>query len=336
MLIAIDNNGNRVQAFKGGLGKCQVCGNEVRAYCGEVNIHHWRHIDLEKCDFWKENETEWHRQWKEHFPIEWQEVVVKRDGQIHRADIKTNSNLVVEFQNSSISSGEVKQRERFYGNMIWLINAIEFKENFQLWSLVKYQLKSLEDNYLSYYYSYSDSDSPEVEMQKELISDVKSKISSNNYEIDKINSNLKEIKELKGSLKKTTKQFINGHYRYFSPMKDFKSDSKDLYKDLKNEHEKLVGLRRHKKELLNKIESFEKCNINGLENFHIVEFKYINSKHYKACKLVKKENFNSLFPDIINFNSENDFERMARNQNYILIIDFSTIMLLLGAKWHLL
>ena len=127
MLIALDNNGNRIQAIKGGLGKCQLCGNEVRAYCGEINIHHWRHIDLEKCDFWKENETEWHRQWKEHFPIEWQEVVVKNDGQIHRADIKTDSGLVVEFQNSSISSGEVKQRERFYGDMIWFFTWINSK-----------------------------------------------------------------------------------------------------------------------------------------------------------------------------------------------------------------
>jgi hypothetical protein len=27
----------------------------------------------------KKNETEWHRQWKEHFPIEWQEVVIKKE-----------------------------------------------------------------------------------------------------------------------------------------------------------------------------------------------------------------------------------------------------------------
>lgn len=326
MLIAIDNNGNRVQAFKGGFGKCQLCGNEVRAYCGEINIHHWRHIDLKKCDFWKENETEWHRQWKEHFPIEWQEVVIKNDGQIHRADIKTNSDLVVEFQNSSISSGEVKQRERFYGDMIWLINAIEFKENFQLWSLVKYQLKVLEDSYSSYYYSYGESDSHEVETQKETVSDIKGKISSNNYEIEKTNSNIKEIRKLKESFKKTTKEYINGNYGYFSPMKDFNSNTKDLYINLKSEHGKLKSSYTQKDELLNKIESFQKCKINGLENYHIVDYKYINSKHFRICKLVKKENFNSLFPDIINFNSENDFERMARNQNYILIIDFSTII----------
>mgnify|MGYP000669292942 CR=1 FL=1 len=61
-----------------------------------------------ECDSWKENETEWHREWKGIFPIDWQEVIINKNDQIHRADIKTPNGLVVEFQNSSISSTDVK------------------------------------------------------------------------------------------------------------------------------------------------------------------------------------------------------------------------------------
>lgn len=326
MLIALDKNGNRIQAFKGGLGKCQICGNDVRAYCGEINIHHWRHIDLSKCDFWKENETEWHREWKEHFPVEWQEVVINKYGQTHRADIRTNTGLVVEFQNSSISSGEIKQRERFYGNMIWLINAKEFKDNFQLWSLVKAQLKYLETNYSGYYYSLEDeSDSHDVRSQKETISDIKDDISSNKYKIDRVKNSIQAIKDLKRSLNATTKDFIRSYHGYFNPMRDFSSNLKELYLGAEKEIKELDTQLESKVVLLSKIETFEKCKINGLENYRIVDHKYINSKHYQICKLVKKENFNSLFPEVIDFNSESDFSRTSKSKNHILIMDFTTI-----------
>ena len=326
MLIALDNNGNRIQASKGALGECQVCGNRVRAYCGEINIHHWRHIDLSKCDFWKENETEWHRQWKAYFPVEWQEVVIKKDEKIHRADIKTNKGLVVEFQNSSISSGEIKQREKFYGNMIWLINAKGFKDNFRLWSLVKSQLKYLKENYSIYYQALdNESDSYEVENQKKIISEIQGDSSSNSYNIDRIKNTIQEIEDLKKSLKTTTREFIKGYFGYFNPMKDFKSDLKDHYTNSKKELKELKKELNNKIKLLHKIDSFKKCKINSLEKFHVVDYKYINAKHYKICKLVEKDSLNSLFPEIINFNSESDFLRTARSKNHILVIDFTSI-----------
>ncbi len=326
MLIALNKEGNRIKAFKGGLGKCQVCKNDVRAYCGEINIHHWRHIDLEKCDFWKENETEWHRKWKEEFPENWQEVIVKDGEQIHRADIKTPSGLVVEFQNSSISSADVKKRERFYGDMIWLINAEEFKENFNLWSEVKAQLRYLEQTNSSFDYDYYYSkDSHEVSSLKEDISETDSDITSNEYEVSKTKRIIQELKELEGDLKQTTNRFFEEYYGYYNPMKNFKSDIKESYPKLSDFLKELSNSFKHKNELLEKIESFEKCKIGELENFSIVEYKFINSKHYKICKMIKKETMNSFFPDVINFTSTQDFERMARNENYILIIDFRTI-----------
>lgn len=324
MLIALNNKGKRIQAFKGGLGKCQVCKNDVRAYCGEINIHHWRHIDLAKCDYWKENETEWHRKWKENFPVDWQEVIVKDGEQIHRADIKTPSGLVVEFQNSSISSSDVKKRERFYGNMIWLINAEDFKGNINIWSEVKAQLRYLEQTNSSF--DYNSKDSNEVSSFKEDISETKRDIRSNEYKITEVKQLIKEIKELAGNIKQTTNSFLEGHFAYYSLIKKFESEFKKSYLQLSDSMKEFSESFKHKKELLEKIETLVKCKINGLEDYSIVEYKYINSKHYEICKMVKKETMNSFFPDIINFSSTQDFDRMARNQDFFLVIDFKTII----------
>lgn len=126
--------GVKSEPFKGAVGLCEVCGNEVIAKCGVIKIHHWAHKSLIECDSWWENETIWHRNWKNLFPIEWQEVTHKDviTGEIHRADIKTDFNLIIELQNSPISIDEQVSRETFYENMIWIINGEKFKKNFYI------------------------------------------------------------------------------------------------------------------------------------------------------------------------------------------------------------
>lgn len=116
MQYAILNN-ERIKAYKTGLiASCPVREGQVRAKCGLVRIHHWAHISKQQCDPWKEDETEWHRTWKEYFPEEWREVVVtdEQSNKRHRADIKTAKGLVIEIQNSSILLSEAKEREHFY------------------------------------------------------------------------------------------------------------------------------------------------------------------------------------------------------------------------------
>jgi hypothetical protein len=327
LLIALNNKGIRVRPIKGGLGKCQTCNNDVRAYCGEINIHHWRHIDSTECDSWKENETEWHREWKGIFPIDWQEVVINKNDQIHRADIKTPNGLVVEFQNSSISSTDVKKREHFYNNMIWLINAEKFKDNINLWSEVKAQLRYLERTNSSFDYDYyHSSDSDEVSSLKEDISEIKENITSNEYKRAQVKQLIGEIKELEGNIKQTTNSFFEGSFAYYGPMKNFKSKIKDSYLQLSDSMKGLLESFKQKKELLKKTETFVKCKTSGLEDYSIVEYKDISSKNYNICKMLQKETMNSFFPDIINFKFAQDFERMARNQNFILVMDFRIII----------
>jgi len=40
--------------------------------------------------------------------------------------------LVIELQNSAISLAEIQARERFYGNMVWIVNAGRFAQRFFL------------------------------------------------------------------------------------------------------------------------------------------------------------------------------------------------------------
>ncbi len=102
---------------------CQVCKSEVIAKCGNIKIHHWAHKSRKKCDHWWENETQWHRAWKNHFPIDWQEVVhISKTGEKHIADVKLPKGLVVEFQHSPIKPEEILARNNFYKNIIWIVD----------------------------------------------------------------------------------------------------------------------------------------------------------------------------------------------------------------------
>ena len=117
--------GERVEAeatLKGAV--CQVCKAEVIAKCGNIKIHHWAHKSKRKCDHWWENETQWHRDWKNQFPEDWQEEILynSETGEKHIADIKTPNGLVVEFQHSPIEKKEVSTRNAFYKNIIWIVD----------------------------------------------------------------------------------------------------------------------------------------------------------------------------------------------------------------------
>lgn len=118
--------GDRQEATPKGRGVCQCCGGETIAKCGKFKQHHWAHKSLKECDLWWENETEWHRLWKNEFPKDWQEIVHidKVTREKHIADVKTAHGMVVEFQHSLLALDEVSAREKFYGNMIWIVDGL--------------------------------------------------------------------------------------------------------------------------------------------------------------------------------------------------------------------
>lgn len=110
-----------------------MCGAPALAKCGPKVMHHWAHAGRRNCDPWWENETEWHRSWKNLFPPECREVChMASDGEIHRADIKTPGGLYIEVQHSAMSEVERTSREKFYKNLVWVVDARGFAERFHL------------------------------------------------------------------------------------------------------------------------------------------------------------------------------------------------------------
>jgi competence CoiA-like predicted nuclease len=118
----------RLTPIKGVAAVCPMCKTPVVPKIGEIYVPHWSHKSIQDCDTWRESETEWHRNWKEEFPNENQEIIIGK----HIADVKLENGLVIEFQNSSISSEEIKERENHYGNMVWIVNGNDFFYRFGL------------------------------------------------------------------------------------------------------------------------------------------------------------------------------------------------------------
>lgn len=124
MLLAIKDN-QRKRAEPKQKAICPLCKGKVIAKCGEINIWHWAHKSNFICDSFGEPESKWHLKWKNYFPIEMQEVKFSN----HIADIY-NKKIVIELQNSPISTKQIIEREKFYGNnMIWILNGNTFGKN---------------------------------------------------------------------------------------------------------------------------------------------------------------------------------------------------------------
>jgi len=143
---------------------CPYCNELVIAKCGEINKWHWCHVNLEECDSWKGPETEWHLDWKGNFTEEQQEVIIEKciseycynnkDGTgrehgighapcnhkdcsdcvfvKHIADVRCTYGTVIEFQNSPLSPKSIREREEFYGNMVWVLNGETIAKNIYL------------------------------------------------------------------------------------------------------------------------------------------------------------------------------------------------------------
>lgn len=126
----IDNN--RIKAEPQLQGLCCCCTKPVIAKCGTQKIWHWAHKSKTNCDNWWEPETEWHRIWKNNYQSDWQEMSLldEKTGEKHIADIRTSNNLVIEFQHSHIDPQERTSREKFYKNMVWVVDGTRLKRDY--------------------------------------------------------------------------------------------------------------------------------------------------------------------------------------------------------------
>ena len=123
-------SGQRQEAQPNLSGECRFCGSPMIAKCGETRVWHWAHKGRRLCDSWWENETKWHRAWKDQFPAECQEIIHHaEDGERHIADVKTERGWVIEFQYSYIKPEERRSREAFYKKLVWVVNGTRRKRD---------------------------------------------------------------------------------------------------------------------------------------------------------------------------------------------------------------
>lgn len=127
-------NGVRTEPSPGLAGTCAYCGRPMIPKCGRYVRWHWSHKRRTGCDPWHESETDWHILWKDCFPREFQEIVHhdERTGERHIADVRTDNGFIVEVQHSPIPEGEMRSREDFYGDMIWIVDARDLHGWFSL------------------------------------------------------------------------------------------------------------------------------------------------------------------------------------------------------------
>ena len=124
--------GQRVEVYPGGRGICLLCNGEVIAKCGTHRVAHWAHRGMRDCDTWAEKETDWHLAWKNNFPVECQEFIQHdaQSGEKHIADVRTPHGLVIEFQHSHLDPQERDARERFHGNMVWVVDGTRLHRDY--------------------------------------------------------------------------------------------------------------------------------------------------------------------------------------------------------------
>jgi competence CoiA-like predicted nuclease len=127
-------NGKKTEANPHQRAICPSCGKDVFAKCGEEKINHWSHHSHESCEIWYEPETHWHQKWKLIFGADHSEVVIEKDGIRHIADVQTSTDVIIEFQEATIKSETILDREAFYGErMLWVVNGEGFKNNFKVY-----------------------------------------------------------------------------------------------------------------------------------------------------------------------------------------------------------
>jgi hypothetical protein len=339
MTIGLDPNGQRILPTPGGRAKCQICTAELIAHCGDIYTWHWKHRQDRDCDPWKEHETEWHRAWKNKFPKDWQEVVItNEDGEKHLADIKTQDDLVIEFQNSSISTTTIEIREEFYEDMIWVINAQEFKDNFKIRSAVKSNLRKLEQRFDTIIENAEYDLNEEI---KELRSELEAKEKLRKDKFNKFKGLQKDLLQLEESLANLTElneriitYWRTSSYDYFLSSLISKIDPAHkqsiLTNDIKTQNQKkeieeLKGLKK-------RIEDKSDIEFEG-KPLKVIEVNELSRSNYQKAILIRRDSVNTFFKEGVKIKSELEFNNLQyRIRDFLIAIDPTDALKLIEQK----
>lgn len=123
MLYAIDTDKKKVRPQEAkGIAKDPFSGYPVVSKVKETTSM-WIAADA-PIDGWMLPDTEWSMQWRLKFPRELVEVIVdnQQEGK-HIADVYTADGMVLKFQHRFLDIKKMRERERFFGKMTWILNA---------------------------------------------------------------------------------------------------------------------------------------------------------------------------------------------------------------------
>lgn len=125
MIFALNEENKKVKANTlGETAICQFCKSPLITTKNLSSILYWHHKSAyTNCDKWYNSVSEWQFEWISNFPIEWQEVIILNDNDMHIANIKLPNNVILKFQDEKLTSEEIKKREEFFKNLIWIFNS---------------------------------------------------------------------------------------------------------------------------------------------------------------------------------------------------------------------
>lgn len=138
MLFALSSDNQRIHVDACDAAqsmRCPCCKTAVIAKRGRHVCHHFAHKRKADCDEWLENsKTPLHVMVQNMVKNENQEVLLRRDGVTHIADIHDHdSGITVEVQCTTLSAEKIQAREAFYGDkLVWYID-LYTKASVQVW-----------------------------------------------------------------------------------------------------------------------------------------------------------------------------------------------------------
>jgi len=326
MQFGIDENNHRIKpAFSGQKTNCPLCGGTLIGKCGDIYTWHWQHTNNRECDPWKEHETQWHRNWKSKFPEEQREIIIVKENEKHIADVRTSKGVVIEFQNSSISTDTIRIREQFYDNIIWVINAASFSHNINKFSAVKSKLRQFENdstysiNLIARHYKGS---IEELNKELEIISIKKEANEVSFYNKYTESEELKDYTFQIDLLFNSIIQAIKNR-RFNAILYKFGFDIKETIERNQREIDKLATENEEKSKLIGKIQGFESYIIGNTE-YKLVQYELISASSFHLTKAILKTSSKSLFPEISSFESELEFKNFnVKAKLYDFAIDLT-------------
>ena len=136
---------------------CPFCKAPLDIRRGDIRRHHFAHARYHLCsDTWSrdrnENDSTWHKQWQERFPIDNQEIPLQLGEIKHRADVMVDR-TVLEFQHSQLSPEKFSDRNAFYAGLghkvIWIFDCMGVtfsqREDFYYWTRPKRTFRNYSD-----------------------------------------------------------------------------------------------------------------------------------------------------------------------------------------------